>query len=235
MPCPYLHEPKHQSSDGLGWCAFDCSLPLETPSRSLEATSFRQKFLQQSVGSMSHHIADRNSIALATPASLVLGCSACSFNVASNCKQRLILEFENVTRENNGSRQSINALTAVVRKTAVIIRTNFALQSRLFIVHTCGHVHTSRNSFSLTTGPCTGHVRLPALLARALMLPAPKRPRSDIVRLLCYSYHSPSLSSALSFSAHVTTALWWPLYNRIGSPVPRSHSRALQSDDAVTK
>ena len=42
-------------------------------------------------------------------------------------------------------------------------------------------------------------------------------------------------SIALSLSAQHTAALWWPLYMRMASPVDRSHSRALQSDDAVTR
>ena len=48
-----------------------------------------------------------------------------------------------------------------------------------------------------------------------------------------YSVSRPSM--ALSFSAQQTAALWWPLYILIASPVDKSQSLALQSEDAVTK
>jgi hypothetical protein len=48
--------------------------------------------------------------------------------------------------------------------------------------------------------------------------------------------HSPSLPSmAESFSAHATTALWWPEYTRIASPDAKSHSLAVPSEEAVTR
>ena len=48
-------------------------------------------------------------------------------------------------------------------------------------------------------------------------------------------FHSVLSPSALSLSAQHTAALWWPLYILMESPVDKSHSLALQSDDAVTK
>ena len=40
---------------------------------------------------------------------------------------------------------------------------------------------------------------------------------------------------AESLSAHATTALWCPAYCFIASPVFRSHNRAVQSEEAVSR
>lgn len=42
-------------------------------------------------------------------------------------------------------------------------------------------------------------------------------------------------SNAESFRAQHTLALWCPEYMRMASPVDRSHRRALQSEEAVTR
>ena len=48
-----------------------------------------------------------------------------------------------------------------------------------------------------------------------------------------YSLSRPS--KAESFRAQQTLALWCPEYMRMASPVDRSHRRALQSEEAVTR
>ncbi len=48
--------------------------------------------------------------------------------------------------------------------------------------------------------------------------------------------HPSSLPSmAESFNAQHTVALWCPVYIRIASPVDKSHSRAVQSELALTR
>lgn len=52
------------------------------------------------------------------------------------------------------------------------------------------------------------------------------------------NHHAPSASLpsiALSLSAQHTAALWCPLYVRIASPVDRSHSLAVASEEAETR
>ena len=57
---------------------------------------------------------------------------------------------------------------------------------------------------------------------------------STYIRVHSYS-HPVAASTAESFSAQHTTALWCPLYTRIASPLLQSQSRALPSLLAVTK
>ena len=47
--------------------------------------------------------------------------------------------------------------------------------------------------------------------------------------------HMLQCSTALSFRAQQASALWCPLYILMASPEARSHSRALQSEEAVTR
>ena len=86
--------------------------------------------------------------------------------------------------------------------------------------------------------------RAPTHLARTFLqaAPAPRftHTRGDRVAqsLQAAAVHGHSTSRpsmALSLSAQHTAALWWPLYMRMASPVDRSHRRAEQSDDAVTR
>ena len=76
--------------------------------------------------------------------------------------------------------------------------------------------------------------QLQFLFCEKKTLKAPKRKRRR--RKAQNHLYSPSLPSiAESFSAQHTAALWCPLYTLIASPVARSHSLPVQSEEAVTR